>query len=123
MHLPSALRRLALASQHVHKLLTLSTRPLSFVVIVPTLEGEIWPRKTAALAPLAPYRRAVVEAAAHEHGYLLGLQHRRWEGGCRFWTSEFASTAYVFQNESGAHQWPVPDAFADELRNAWKVVV
>jgi hypothetical protein len=111
------------ARHHVHKLLLSSTSPLSFVVVVPTLEHLLHKGKKDAFGALAPYKRALVEAPAHQHGYLLGLQHRRWEGGSRYWTSEFASTAYVFQNDAGARQWPVPDAFADELCNAWKVGV
>ena len=105
--------------KHVHSLLLSSARPLSFVLTVPTLNGT--GRAGSTLRSLGRFLRASIEVVAQEHGYLMGLQHRRQLDGGRTWMPTIPSTAYVIQNDAGASRWPLCAGFEEECRSAWAV--
>ena len=104
---------------HVLGLLRASGEPpLSFVVTVPTLEGTHTDSEGSAFRGLEAFKSAAVEVRAKDHSYRMGLQHRRQVDGV-YWNPDIPSTAYVYQNASGRHRWPVRETFAEQLRRAW----
>ena len=93
--------------------------PLSFVLTVPTLEGTHTDVPNSSFRALKKsYQTAAVGVQGKEHSYQMGLQHRPQPDGV-YWNPEIPSTAYIFQNESGRHKWPVSEAFSEQLRRAW----
>jgi phosphorylated CTD-interacting factor 1 len=84
---------------HISSLLTASTGPMSYVVIVPGWEDDpAW----IALSKSKFLRRRWIVAAT-DHGYCDGAQHQRQD---RYRESPYDTGVFILQNDQGARRWP-----------------
>lgn len=105
--------------QHISQLLGAADGPMSYVVVIPTMDHS--PSLGAAYATCAPYAVRTAAVPSGQHAYLMGLQHRRTGvgGGEEYWWPEKGSQIYFLQNELGSARWPVTEAVIAELLAAF----
>ena len=101
---------LAKAVKHCEALLTASTQPLSFVVVVPG-----WTDSPAFQHLVrSPHLRGRLVIAAADHGFVDGAQHSRRD---RHRASPYDTACFFLQNDQGFKTWP-PARTKPALRDA-----
>jgi hypothetical protein len=98
---------------HMSKLLAATSKPLSFVVIIP-----FWPGKACHEHLLSSeYQRRHLQIAASEHGFFEGSQHIR-DNVYRLSNSD--TSVFFLQNGAGSEKWKVTDDRVSKLLVAFK---